>query len=69
MRNRGGVLGGGGRGKQHWLWQAVNDSGTVLESIQHACQEMHAAPIFFEKLSATSDVPDVIHTDKLWAAI
>ena len=47
-------------------WRAVDESGAVLDVLLQARRDAYAAQTFFEQLLITFDVPDVIHTDKLW---
>ncbi len=54
-------------GKKLWLWRAVDDSGAVLDLLLQDRQDSQAAKTFFGKLLANYDVPDVIHTYKLWS--
>ena len=54
-------------GKKYWLWWAVDESGAVLDILLQTHRNTQAAKIFFERLLINYDVPDVIHTDKLWS--
>ncbi len=54
-------------GKKHWLWRAVDETGAVLDVLLQAHRDTHAAKTFFERLLVTYDVPDAVHTDKLWS--
>ncbi|MGY2897287.1 putative transposase [Deinococcus sp. UYEF24] len=54
-------------GKKFWLWRAVDESGAVLGILLQTHRNTNAAKIFFEQLLINYDVPDVIHTDKLWS--
>ena len=68
------------KGKKLWLflsrtapmttlgrWRAVDDSGAVLDLFLQARRDTQAAKTFPERLLVNCDVPDVIHTDKLWS--
>jgi len=52
--------------KKFWLWRAVDESGAVLDILLQTHRNTNAAKAFFERLLTNDDVPDVIHTDKLW---
>ncbi len=54
-------------GKKLWLWRAVDDSGAVLDLLLQDRRDTHAAKSFLGRLFVNYDVPDVIHTDKLWS--
>ncbi len=54
-------------GRKHWLWRAVDESGAVLDVLLQTRRETHAAQTFFERLLVIYDVPDAVHTDKLWS--
>ncbi len=54
-------------GRKHWLWRAVDETGAVLDILLQHHRDAHAANTFFERLLVNYDVPDVIHTDKLWS--
>ncbi|UQN08218.1 IS6 family transposase [Deinococcus sp. QL22] len=54
-------------GKRHWLWRAALESGAVLGILLQSHRDPHAAKTFFERLFVNYDVPDAIHTDKLWS--
>lgn len=54
-------------GKKHWLWRAVDESGAVLDILLQPHRNADAAKTFFERLLVNYDLPDVIHTDKLWS--
>jgi len=55
------------RGKKFWLWRAIDDSGVVLDLLLQARRDTQAAKTFLRRLLVNYDVPDVIHTDKLWS--
>ncbi|GGO29822.1 hypothetical protein GCM10008949_23830 [Deinococcus humi] len=54
-------------GRKHWLWRAVDRTGAVLDLLLQPHRDTQAAKSFFERLLVNHDVPDVIHTDKLWS--
>ncbi len=54
-------------GKKYWLWRAALESGAVLDILLQPHRNADAAKTFFERLLTNDDVPDVIHTDKLWS--
>ncbi len=47
-------------------WRAVDETGAVLDILSRTHRNTHAAKIFFKRLLINDDVPDVVHTDKLW---
>ena len=53
--------------RKHWLWRAVDESGAVQGIMLQPHRNSDAAKTFFERLLVNDDVPDVIHTDKLWS--
>ena len=54
------------RGKQHYLWRAVDQNGTVLDILVQSRRNKKAAKRFFRKLlKGLRYVPRVIVTDKL----
>jgi putative transposase len=54
------------RGKQHYLWRAVDQDGNVLDSTVRSRRSARAANPFFRKLlKGLQYVPRVIVTDKL----
>ncbi len=55
------------RGKKFWLWRAVDDSGAVLDLLLQDRRATQAVKTFLGRLLVNYDVPDVIHTDKLWS--
>jgi len=55
------------KGKTFWLWRTVDDSGAVLDLLFQARRATQAAKTFLGRLLVNYDVPDVIHTDKLWS--
>ena len=55
------------RGKKLWLWRAVDDSGAVLDLLLQDRRDTQAAKTFLGRLLVNYDVPDLIHTDKLWS--
>ena len=53
-------------GKQHYLWRAVDQQGTVLDILVQSRRNKAAARKFFRKLlKGCQYVPRVIITDKL----
>ncbi|GHF54559.1 putative transposase [Deinococcus metalli] len=54
-------------GVKHWLWRAVNEYGAVLDILLQPHRDTVAARSFFSRLLGEYDVPEVIHTDKLWS--
>ena len=55
-------------GKKFWLWRDVDDSGAVLDLLVQDRRDTQAATTFLGRLLMNYDVPDVIHTDKLWSS-
>jgi len=55
------------KGKKFWLWRAVDDCGAVLDLLLQDRRDTQAAKAFLRRLLVNYDVPDVIHTDKLWS--
>jgi len=55
------------KGRKFWLWRAVDDSGAVLDLLLQDRRDTQATKTFLGKLLVNDDIPDVIHTDKLWA--
>ena len=54
------------RGKQHYLWRAVDEDGNVLDILVQSRRSAIAARRFFRKLlKGLRYVPRVIVTDKL----
>ena len=54
------------RGKQHYLWRAIDQDGHVLDILVQSRRNTKAAMRFFRKLLGSSQrVPRVIITDKL----
>jgi putative transposase len=54
------------RGKQHYLWRAVDQDGVVLDALVQSRRSAKAARRFFRKLlKGLQYVPRVIVTDKL----
>jgi transposase-like protein len=54
------------RGKQHYLWRAVNQDGNVLDILVQSRRNAAAATRFFRNLlKGLRYVPRVIVTDKL----
>ncbi|WP_424140430.1 IS6 family transposase, partial [Roseomonas chloroacetimidivorans] len=54
------------RGKQHYLWRAVDQDGNVLDILVQSRRSAKAAKRFFRKLlKGLQHVPRVIVTDKL----
>ncbi|WP_418514654.1 IS6 family transposase [Deinococcus sp. RM] len=54
-------------GQKHWLWRAVDDDGAVLDILLQEHRDIRAARSFFVRLLREYDVPEAIHTDKLWS--
>jgi putative transposase len=54
-------------GVKHWLWRAVDEHGAVLDVFLQEHRDTEAARSFFHRLLGQYDVPEVIHTDKLWS--
>ena len=54
-------------GVTHWLWRAVDEHGAVLDVFLQEHRDTEAAKSFFVRLLGKYDVPEVIHTDKLWS--
>ncbi|MGX9688600.1 IS6 family transposase [Deinococcus wulumuqiensis] len=54
-------------GVKHWLWRAVDEYGDVLDILLQEHRDTQAAKSFFVRLLGEDDVPEVIHTDKLWS--
>ncbi|MFC3863230.1 IS6 family transposase, partial [Deinococcus antarcticus] len=54
-------------GIKHWLWRAVDEYGAVLDILLQQHRDTDAAKSFFIRLLGEYDVPEVIHTDKLWS--
>lgn len=54
-------------GVKHWLWRAVDEHGTLLDLLLQPHRDTEAARRFFTRLLGEYDVPEVIHTDKLWS--
>ena len=54
-------------GVTQWLWRAVDEYGTVLDILLQPHRDTQAARTFFTRLLGEYDVPEVIHTDKLWS--
>ncbi len=54
-------------GVKHWLWRAVDEHGGVLDVFLQKHRDTEAAKSFFHRLLGEYDVPDVMHTDKLWS--
>jgi len=42
-------------------------TGAVLDILLQPHRDTQAAKTFFERLLVNDEVPDVIHTDKLWS--
>ncbi|WP_084045068.1 IS6 family transposase [Deinococcus hopiensis] len=53
-------------GVKYWLWRAVNEHGAVLDVLLQQHRDTKAARSFFYPL-LEYDVPEIIHTDKLWS--
>lgn len=54
-------------GIKQWLWRAVDEYGAVLDILLQQHRDTDAAKSFFIRLLGEYDVPEVIHTDKLWS--
>ncbi len=48
-------------------WRAVDDHRAVLNVFLQQYRDTEAAKSFFHRLLGEYDVPEVIHTDKLWS--
>jgi len=48
-------------------WRAVDASGAVVDLLLQDRRDTQAAKTFLNRLLADDDVPEVIHTDKLWS--
>ena len=48
----------------HWLWRAVDEHRDVQGILLQEHRDTEAARSFFMRLLETSNVPEVIHTDK-----
>ncbi|SMB85240.1 putative transposase [Deinococcus hopiensis KR-140] len=55
-------------GVKHWLWRAVDERGAVLDVLLQQHRDTEAAKSFFSWLLSEYDVPEIIHTDKLWSS-
>ncbi|GHF64656.1 transposase-like protein [Deinococcus metalli] len=53
-------------GVKQWLWRAVDEHGAVLGVFLQQHRDTGAVRSFFQRLLGDYDVPDIIHTDKLW---
>lgn len=53
------------RGKQHWLWRAIDARGDVLDILVQTRRNAKAAKHFFKRLVARFSEPRVVITDKL----
>jgi len=53
------------RGRQNWLWPAVDANGDVLKILMQSRRNAHAAERFLMKLMKRWGVPRVLVTDKL----
>ena len=54
-------------GVKQWLWRAVDERGAVLDVFLQQHRDTGAAKSFFQRLLGEYDVPEIIHTDKLWS--
>lgn len=54
-------------GVKQWLWRAVDESRAVLDILLQEHRDTEAAKSFFVRLLGEYDVPEIIHTDKLWS--
>ena len=54
-------------GIKHWLWRAVDEQGAVLDILLQEHRDTEAAKTFFARLLGEYDVPEAIHTDKVWS--
>lgn len=59
-------LGQNGRPQAPGRWRAVDEHGAVLDVLVHEHRKTEAATSFFDRLLREDDVPELIHTDKLW---
>ncbi len=53
------------RGKEHWLWRAVDSNGEVLDILVQTRRNARAAKRFISRLICRWGLPRVIMTDKL----
>ena len=51
----------------HWLWRAVDKDGAELDVFFRRHRDTEAAHSLFHRLLGEYDVPEVIHTDRLWS--
>ncbi|MBZ9752871.1 IS6 family transposase [Deinococcus sp. HMF7604] len=51
----------------HWLWRAVDDQGAMLDILLQQHRDTEAVRALFRRLLGKYDVPQGIHTDKLWS--
>ncbi len=58
----------GRRRVKHWLWRAADEHAAVLDVFLHNHRDTEAAKSFFIRLLGEYNVPEVIHTDKLWSS-
>ncbi|BDP44266.1 hypothetical protein DAETH_42350 (plasmid) [Deinococcus aetherius] len=49
------------------MWRAALEHGVVLDVFLQGHRDTEAAKSFFHRLLGEDDVPEVIHTDKLWS--
>ena len=54
-------------GTKHGLWRAVDEHGAVLDILLQPHWDTEAARTFFTRLLSAYEVPEVMHTDKLWS--
>lgn len=55
------------RGITHWLWRAIDEHGIVLDVVLQRHRDTEAARSFFVRLLGEHDIPETVHTDKLWS--
>lgn len=53
------------RGKEHWLWRAIDANGDVLDILVQTRRNAKAAKRFFQRLVSQFGEPRVVITDKL----
>ena len=52
-------------GVTHWLWQALDEHGAVVDVFLQWHRDTNAASFFFERLLGKYGVPGTVYTDKL----
>ncbi|THF84404.1 IS6 family transposase [Deinococcus sp. KSM4-11] len=54
-------------GVRHWLWRAVDEHGAGLDVFLQEHRDTEAAQSFLQRLLGEYNVPEILHTDKLWS--